>query len=940
MQVHQKQGESLRDYMQRFNKSTLDIDNVPDTICLSALLHGLKPGRFLDNLLGNPPKSWNEVNDKSASFILSEDFQSSKRRADDKQGKEPRQPDGRDEKKKQKVGEQRGKLSSYPKYDSYIPLSSLRPECSRSQGICSPSNDDYKRADGELDVMMPHADPFVATVHIGNHNVNKVFIDIGSSPDILYWSCFQKMQLNPSSLQKYERPIYGFDNQPVPVEGVITLPIYVGSEPCFRMASVSFLVVKMESAFNAILERATPYELKAVISQPHLCIKFPTPQGVGVLKGNQKMARACYQDTFKKVKLAAAPRGFSGSHRPTQSDQQTMSISNIEHRPKVTSKRAEDHIDDLNETFQNLRRVQMKLNPLKYTFAVESGKFLGYVVSKKGIGVNPEKVQAAQQMEPPKTVKDVQRLIGRVAALHRAPVYLVWVLYMDGATNIEGSGAGAVLVGPDGFKSEHALRFKFQTINNVAEYEALIYGLKLAFELKVQSIKIFSDSQLVVGQVNDSYEIRDPQLGRYASVINRLKSGFASFQIDKIPRADNQRADELSKLASSQDINPQRSTIVEVLDTSSYTNFTIECHLLSTDPSSSSWTTPLIEYLQSGELPEDPSTTKLIKRKAAHFTSLDNQLYKRAASMPLLRCLTPYEAKYAVREVHEGVCGTHIGVNLLGPFVKGEGGCTYLVVAVDYFTKWIEAKPLSTTTEKKIEEFLFNSILCRFGIPKLIIADNGPQFRAAALRSFCNDYGIELALTSVYTPQSNGQAESANKIILRGLKTRVLAAHSNWVDELNKVLWSCRTTPSSAIGKTPFSLAYEAEVVTLVEVGLPSNRASRHDDPSNELLLKENLDLVEEVREMSRIRNMSHQGRVARFYNKRVQARQFQVGDLVLRNAGLTTAFSHMGKLAPNWEGPYMVIFIKQPGSYQLADLQGRHLPFIWNIHNLRKFYS
>ncbi|GKV34407.1 hypothetical protein SLEP1_g42782 [Rubroshorea leprosula] len=68
------------------------------------------------------------------------------------------------------------------------------------------------------------------------------------------------------------------------------------------------------------------------------------------------------------------------------------------------------------------------------------------------------------------------------------------------------------------------------------------------------------------------------------------------------------------------------------------------------------------------------------------------------------------------------------GIDLLGSFVKGKGGCTYLVVAMDYFTKWIEAKPLSTTTAKKIEEFLFNSILCRFGIPKRIIANNGPQF--------------------------------------------------------------------------------------------------------------------------------------------------------------------------------------------------------------------
>ncbi|GKV02988.1 hypothetical protein SLEP1_g15357 [Rubroshorea leprosula] len=428
MQVHQKEGESLRDYMQRFNKATLDIDNVPDTICLSALLHGLKRGRFLDDLLENPPKTWNEVNDRSASFILSEDFQSSKRRADDKQSKGQEQLLRREDKKKQKVNEPWGKPAEFPKYANYVPLTLPRsqilaqiqhwirrpppplhdsPRADKSkhcdyhrvyghntedcqhlkdeleflartgklegyvqkphtqqtaqthfvQGYDRPQGQryrlgntqdmyqdnqylfepsrayrgrqfnrqsqgqrpaaqsqkdrrgvgctaipppsgtinmisgewentpitfnpaDYKRADEKPDVMMPHADPFVATVHIGNHNVNKVFIDTGSSPDILYWSCFQKMQLNPSLLQKHEGPKYGFNNQPVLVEGVITLPIYVGSEPRFRMASVTFLVVKMESAFNAILGRATLCELKAVISQPHLCMKFPTPQG-------------------------------------------------------------------------------------------------------------------------------------------------------------------------------------------------------------------------------------------------------------------------------------------------------------------------------------------------------------------------------------------------------------------------------------------------------------------------------------------------------------------------------------------------------------------------------------------------------------------------------------------------------------------------------------
>ncbi|GKV32754.1 hypothetical protein SLEP1_g41336 [Rubroshorea leprosula] len=378
MQVHQKEGESLRDYMQWFNKSTLDIDNVPDTICLSTLLHGLKPGQFLDDLLENPPKSWNEVkrpppqthdssradrskycdyhrgyghntedcqslkdeleflarNGKLEGYVQKPyirqptqthfvqeygrsqalgyqlgnnpiPYQASQHSSEPNKAYKGHPFNRRGQGQKTSTQSQKDHRGAYARQVMVVnknrPLKHPFEEAKWENAPITFSTVDYKRADGEPDVMMPHADRFVATVYIGNHNVNKVFIDTGSSPDILYWSCFQKMQLNSSSLQKYEGPIYGFNNQPVPVERVITLPIYVGLEPRFRMASVNFLVVKMESTFNAILGRATLYELKAIISQPHLCMKFPTPQGVGVLKGNQKMARACYQDTFKKI---------------------------------------------------------------------------------------------------------------------------------------------------------------------------------------------------------------------------------------------------------------------------------------------------------------------------------------------------------------------------------------------------------------------------------------------------------------------------------------------------------------------------------------------------------------------------------------------------------------------------------------------------------------
>ncbi|GKV48906.1 hypothetical protein SLEP1_g55692 [Rubroshorea leprosula] len=338
MQVHQKKGESLKDYMQQFNKSTLGIDNVPDSICLSTLLHGLKLGRFLDDLLENLPKWWNEVNDSgilppsgtinmisggmhsggqsargckayARQVMVVNKNRPLKRPFEEAEWENaPITFNPADYKRSEEelhvmmphvdpfvttvhIGNHNVNkvfidTVSSPDilYWSYFQKMQLNPSSLRKyewpiygfdnqlvlvEGVITLGEE-------EPDVMMPHVDPFVATVHIGNYNVNKVFIDTGISPDILYWSCFQKMQLNPSSLRKYKEPIYGFDNQPIPVEGVITLPIYVGVEPRFRMVSVDFLVVKMESAFHAIIGRVTLCELKVVISQPHLCMKFLT----------------------------------------------------------------------------------------------------------------------------------------------------------------------------------------------------------------------------------------------------------------------------------------------------------------------------------------------------------------------------------------------------------------------------------------------------------------------------------------------------------------------------------------------------------------------------------------------------------------------------------------------------------------------------------------
>nr|KYP56767.1 Pro-Pol polyprotein [Cajanus cajan] len=109
-------------------------------------------------------------------------------------------------------------------------------------------------------------------------------------------------------------------------------------------------------------------------------------------------------------------------------------------------------------------------------------------------------------------------------------------------------------------------------------------------------------------------------------------------------------------------------------------------------------------------------------------------------------------------------------MDILGPFPPTKGQLKFLLVAIDYFTKWIEACPLAKITAKNLRKFTWKNIIFRFGIPYSLITDNGRQFIAQSFEDFLRELGIKHLPTSVEHPQTNGQAEAANKVILRELK--------------------------------------------------------------------------------------------------------------------------------------------------------------------------
>ena len=225
-------------------------------------------------------------------------------------------------------------------------------------------------------------------------------------------------------------------------------------------------------------------------------------------------------------------------------------------------------------------------------------------------------------------------------------------------------------------------------------------------------------------------------------------------------------------------------------------------------------------------------------------------------------------------------------------------------------------------------------------MPRVLVSDNGRQFDNALFRDFCEHFGIQNHYSSPTHPQANGQAEVANRSLLKIIKTCLEGAKGVWSNELPGVLWAYRTTVRTPIGETPFKLAYGSEAVIPAKVHMANHRVTMYQDKDNEEQLRLNLDLIDEVRTDAEERMARYKNLMARQHDTMVKPRRFNIGDLILKKVSLATKNPAHGKLGSNWEGPYRIINCKRQGFYYLEALDGRKLEHPWNVEHLRRYYQ
>jgi hypothetical protein len=275
------------------------------------------------------------------------------------------------------------------------------------------------------------------------------------------------------------------------------------------------------------------------------------------------------------------------------------------------------------------------------------------------------------------------------------------------------------------------------------------------------------------------------------------------------------------------------------------------------------------------------------------------------------------------------------GLDLLGPLPPAQGNLKYVVVAVEYFSKWIEAKPLATITLAIVQKFFWQNIVCRFGVPKAITVDNETQFDAETFKTFCSQISTKIHFASARHPESNGLVERANEIITTGIMKSIFnKPKGKWPDELVKVVWNHNTAVSRSTGFTPFKLLFGDEAITPEETRMGSIRtlASTEDDGYCQITK----DTIEGTRLQAIEHINKYQAETVKWCDRKVKLKNIKPGHFVLRRVANSDT---VGKLQLKWEGPFLVVSSSRPGSYRLKDMDGNDIPRSWNADELRIYY-
>ncbi|CAA7030191.1 unnamed protein product [Microthlaspi erraticum] len=277
------------------------------------------------------------------------------------------------------------------------------------------------------------------------------------------------------------------------------------------------------------------------------------------------------------------------------------------------------------------------------------------------------------------------------------------------------------------------------------------------------------------------------------------------------------------------------------------------------------------------------------------------------------------------------------GIDFMGPFEPPSHGNRYILVAVDYVSKWVEAIA-SPTNDAKVVLKLFKSIIFpRYGVPRVVISDRGSHFINKVFENLLKKYGVKHKVATPYHPQTSGQVEVSNKQIKGILMTIVGVTKKEWAVKLDDALWAYRTAYKTPIGRTPFSLLYGKSCHLPVEIeykALWAIKLLNFDIRSAQEKRGFDLHELEEISLDAYESSKIYKERTKAFHDKKILPKVFKVGEYALLFNSRAKLFP--GKLKSKWSGPFEIKEVLPYGAVTLLNQNGEE--FTVNGHKLKPY--